>query len=348
MRPIASHLSSQSSVNPAAAALLLSLCLGSLPRALTCPPGCICASDIISCGGCNLSAPPPDLPGYATRLDLSHNSLTALPADWITRPFERLAALLLGRNRIVQIEAKAFAAVPRLLHLDLSSNKLSALNSSIFTGLTELRELLLFGNQIGQISPDSFRGLRSLVKLYLSGNRLTSVHVHTLLSLSRRAGIYLQGNPLTCDCALLALLEYWTWKQYRPLLDFKDDYPCRDSVGPKLNCSLDGEWSAEAGSYQVDPGKWLWLTCPGFASPLKDPDVFWVTPATVLNLSFLILFVALVPTPTAILKCSHLMSGPSAKILSAPKLHFGFVAKTFHFGFIGPYQNLPNTCSKMI
>ncbi|XP_019747373.1 amphoterin-induced protein 2 [Hippocampus comes] len=311
MRPIASHLSSQSSVNPAAAALLLSLCLGSLPRALTCPPGCICASDIISCGGCNLSAPPPDLPGYATRLDLSHNSLTALPADWITRPFERLAALLLGRNRIVQIEAKAFAAVPRLLHLDLSSNKLSALNSSIFTGLTELRELLLFGNQIGQISPDSFRGLRSLVKLYLSGNRLTSlppslwdeggplnltfldvssngiasVHVHTLLSLSRRAGIYLQGNPLTCDCALLALLEYWTWKQYRPLLDFKDDYPCRDSVGPKLNCSLDGEWSAEAGSYQVDPGKWLWLTCPGFASPLKDPDVFWVTPATVLNLS---------------------------------------------------------------
>ncbi|XP_077399407.1 amphoterin-induced protein 2-like [Vanacampus margaritifer] len=312
MRPIVLHLLSRSSVNPtAAAALLLSLCLGFPPCALTCPPGCICASDIISCSGCNLSALPPDLPDYATRLDLSHNSLTALPTDWIRRPFDRLTALLVGRNRIVQIEAKAFAATPHLLHLDLSSNKLSVLNSSIFTGLTELRELLLFGNQIAQINPNSFSGLRSLVKLYLSGNRLTSlpvslwdgggplnltfldvsanrlasVHVDTLLSLSQHGGIYLQGNPLTCDCSLLALLQYWAWKQYRPLVDFKDDYPCRDDVA-KLNCSLDEEMSSEAGSYRVDPGEWLWLTCPGFASPpMKDPAVFWVTPTAVLNLS---------------------------------------------------------------
>ncbi|XP_077357531.1 amphoterin-induced protein 2-like [Festucalex cinctus] len=312
MRPIAWHLLSRGGVNPAAAALLLSLCLGFPPRALTCPPGCICASDIISCSGCNLSAPPLDLPDYAARLDLSHNSLTALPADWLRRPFDRLAALLVGRNRIVRIEANAFTATPHLLHLDLSSNKLSVLNSSIFTGLAELRELLLFGNLIAQINPNSFSGLRSLAKLYLSGNRLTSlpvslwdgggplnltfldvssnrlasVRVDTLLSLSQHGGIYLQGNPLTCDCALLALLQYWVWRQYRPLVDFKDDYPCRDDVGRKLNCSLDDEMSSEAGSYQTDPGKWLWLTCPGFASPpMTDPAVFWVTPTAVLNLS---------------------------------------------------------------
>ncbi|XP_061617799.1 amphoterin-induced protein 2-like isoform X2 [Phyllopteryx taeniolatus] len=310
MFPIASRLSSQSSVNPAAAALLFSLCLGFPPRALTCPPGCICASDIISCSGRNLSALPSDLPGYAARLDLSHNSLTALPADWIARPFERLAALLLGRNRVGRIEARAFAVTPHLLHLDLSSNKLSALNSSVFAGLTELQELLLFDNQIAQINPNAFSGLRSLVKLYLSGNRLTSlpvsllngegalnltfldvssnglssVHVRTLLSLSQHGGIYLQGNPLICDCAFLALLEYWTWKQYGPLLDFQDGYPCKDDVGLMLNCSLKEEVSGEGGSYQVDPGKRLRLACPGFASPpTKDPAVFWVTPTTVLN-----------------------------------------------------------------
>ncbi|XP_061663357.1 amphoterin-induced protein 2-like [Syngnathoides biaculeatus] len=310
MCPIASRLSSKSSIKPAAAALLLSFCLGFPPRALTCPPGCICTSDIISCSGCNLSAPPSDLPGYAARLDLSHNSLTALPADWITRPFGRLAALLLGRNRIGQIEAQAFAATPHLLHLDLSSNNLSVLNSSTFSGLTELEELLLFDNQIVQINPDSFSGLRSLVKLYLSGNRLTSVpvslldgegplnltfldvssnrlsgvHVYTLLSLSQHGGIYLQGNPVTCDCAFLGLLEYWTWKQYGPLLDFQDDYPCKDDVALKLNCSLNEEVSVEGGSYQVDPGKPLRLACPGFVPPpTKDPAVFWVTPTAVLD-----------------------------------------------------------------
>ncbi|KAM9771444.1 amphoterin-induced protein 2-like [Syngnathus typhle] len=310
MRVIASHLLSRSSVDPAAVALLLTLCLGFPPWTLTCPPGCICTSDIVSCSGCNLSSLPLDLPDYATRLDLSHNSLAAIPTDWTTRPLERLAALLLGRNRISQIEANAFAVTPHLLHLDLSSNNLSEVNSSIFTGLTQLRELLLFGNQIARINPNSFSGLHSLVKLYLSGNRLTSLPVNlwdgggprnltfldvsanrlasldvrTLLSLSQHGGIYLQGNPLRCDCALLALLEYWTWKQYRPLLDFEDDYPCRENVSPKVNCSLDEEVSNEAGSYQVDPGQWLWLTCPGFASPaVKDPAVFWVTPKTILS-----------------------------------------------------------------
>ncbi|XP_077449511.1 amphoterin-induced protein 2-like [Stigmatopora argus] len=313
MCPSALHLLRQSGgVHPAAAALLLSLCLGFPPWALACPPGCICASDIVSCSGCNLSALPPDLPDYAVRLDLSHNSLRALPADWTPRPFRRLAALLLGRNRIGQIEADAFAATPRLLHLDLSSNQLSLLNASIFSRLAQLRELLLFGNQIARIDPNAFVGVRNLIKLYLSGNGLTSfpvilpdgggplnltfldvssnriarVEVDTLLALSRRAGIYLQGNPLVCDCALLGLLQYWTWRQYLPLLDFKDHYPCGDDVALALNCSLDEEVPVEAGSYQVDPGKGLRLPCPGFSSPLaRDPAVFWVTPTTVLNWS---------------------------------------------------------------
>ncbi|XP_035536978.1 amphoterin-induced protein 2-like [Morone saxatilis] len=320
MRPTASKLLGKTNVggsccNPVAAALLLSLCLG-FPRSVaTCPPYCLCASDIISCSGHNLSVLPFDLPGYATRLDLSHNALNVLPVDWISRPFDRLATLVLSRNSIRQIEANAFAVTPHLLHLDLSSNQLTVLNSSIFTGLKELKELLLFGNQITQINPGAFSDLHSLQRLYLSGNRLmafplglywepgsprnltfldlsynrlSEVPVQNLLSLTQQDGIYLQENPLVCDCALLALLEYWMWKQYRPLVDFRDEYPCRDDSGPGSECSQQVvlDMPLEAQTYQVEPGKWLRVPCPGFASPAQEGlVVFWVTPKTVVNSS---------------------------------------------------------------
>ncbi len=301
--------------NPAAAALLLSLCLGFPPSVATCPPYCLCTSDIISCSGCNLSVLPSDLPSYATRLDLSHNALTVLPVDWISRPFDRLATLVLSRNFINRIEMNAFTVTPHLLHLDLSSNRLAVLNSSIFTGLKELKELLLFGNQITQINPGAFSDLHSLQRLYLSGNRLTAfplglywepggpgnltfldlsynrlskVPVQTLLSLTQQGGIYLQENPFVCDCALLALLEYWMWKQYRPLVDFRGEYPCRDNSGSGSECSQQvvSDMPLETQTYQVEPGKWLRVPCPGLAPPAQEGlVVFWVTPRTVLNSS---------------------------------------------------------------
>lgn len=320
MHPIASRLLGKADVggsrfNPASAALLLSLCLGFPTSVTTCPSYCLCASDIISCSGCNLSAPPFDLPGYATRLDLSHNALTVLPVDWISRPFDRLATLVLSRNSINQIEVNAFAVTPHLLHLDLSSNQLTVLNSSMFAGLKELKELLLFGNQIIQISPGAFSNLNSLQRLYLSGNRLmafplglywepggprnltfldlsynklSKVPVQSLLSLTQQSGIYLQENPLVCDCTLLALLEYWMWKQYRPLVDFRGEYPCRDDSGPGSDCSQQevSEMPLEVQTYQVEPGKWLIVPCPGLASPVQEGlVVFWVTPTTVVNSS---------------------------------------------------------------
>uniref|UniRef100_UPI0037E84DD3 amphoterin-induced protein 2-like n=1 Tax=Semicossyphus pulcher TaxID=241346 RepID=UPI0037E84DD3 len=319
MHPAASHLFGRADVggsrgNPAFTAFLLSLCLGIPSCVATCPLYCICASDIISCSGRNLSVPHFDLPSYATRLDLSHNALTVLPADWTTQPFDRLATLVLSRNSISQIQANAFAVTPHLLHLDLSSNQLTVLNSSIFTGLKELRELLLFGNQIIQINPGAFSDLHSLQRLYLSGNRLVAfplglywepggprnltfldlsnnrlskVPVQGLLSLTKQSEIYLQGNPLVCDCALLTMMEYWMWKQYRPMVDFRGEYPCRD-LGPGSKCSQQvvSDMPLEAKTYQVDPGKWLRLPCPGLVSPVREGlVVFWVTPRTVVNSS---------------------------------------------------------------
>lgn len=298
-----------------AVAVLLSLCLGPSPSVGTCPPLCLCASDIISCSGRNLSVLPFDLPSYATQLDLSHNSLSVLPVDWISQLFHRLATLVLSRNSISLIEGNAFALTPHLLHLDLSSNRLTALNSSVFSGLKELKELFLFGNQISQINPGAFSDLCSLQRLYLSGNRLialplglywepggpnnltfldlsynrlSKVPVQDLLSLTHKSGIYLQENPLVCDCAVLALVEYWTWKQYRPLVDFIGEYPCRSASEVRSECNqyVASDTRLEAQTYQVEPGKCLRVPCPGLASPATSiPVVFWVTPRTVVNSS---------------------------------------------------------------
>lgn len=320
MQPIASQPSGQTNVggchcNPPAAALLLLLCLGFPTSVAVCPPYCLCASDIISCSGLNLSKLPSGLPSYATRLDLSHNALTALSTDWIPQQFHRLATLVLSRNSINQIEANAFNATPHLLHLDLSSNRITVLNVSLFTGLKELKELLLFDNQIVQINPGALDDLHSLQRLYLSGNklkafplglywepggprnltfldlsynRLTKLPVQSLLSLTRQGRIYLQENPLVCDCALLALLEYWLWKQYRPLVDFRGEYPCREDSGPGPTCNQQGvsDMPLESQTYQEEPGKWLRVPCPGLGSSAQeDLVVFWLTPRTVVNSS---------------------------------------------------------------
>ncbi|XP_041833417.1 amphoterin-induced protein 2-like [Melanotaenia boesemani] len=301
--------------NPAAAAMLLFLCFGLLPTVATCPTCCLCASDIISCSGRNLSTIPFDLPSYATRLDLSHNALSTLRVDWISQPFDRLATLVLNKNSISQIEVAAFTMTPHLLHLDLSSNQLTVLNSSIFSGLKELKELLLIGNQIAHIKPGAFSDLNNLQRLYLSANRLTSfplelyeefkgprnltfldlsrnrlskVPVQRLLSLTNLGGIYLQENPLVCDCTLLALLEYWIWKQYRPLVDFRSEYPCGEAAGLEVNCTRQGKshMPLEAQTYQAEPGEWLRVPCPGLTLPVQEGMViFWVTPRMALNSS---------------------------------------------------------------
>lgn len=294
-------------------ALLLSLGLGSRPAAATCPLPCLCASDLICCSARNLSALPFDLPGYATWLDLSHNALAVLRVGWISGSLRRLATLVLNRNMLRLIEAEAFAAMPRLVHLDLSSNRLKELNASIFAGLAELKELLLFGNQISRIDPSAFSDLHGLQRLYLSGNRLANVPlglfsetagprnltlldlsdnrlaaapIQTLLSLTRHSRIYLQGNPLVCDCPLLALLEYWLWKQYDPLVDFRGHYTCFDGPWPSSECNQSGvsDGPLEAKTYHAEPGQWLQVPCVGTRGP-NVSAVFWVTPIAVVNSS---------------------------------------------------------------
>ncbi|NXS82468.1 AMGO1 protein, partial [Erpornis zantholeuca] len=130
--------------------LLLALSLLS-PRGSeggTCPPRCICASNLLSCSQANLSVVPAPLPRFTAVLDLSHNNVTRLRADWAPARLPHLHALLLSHNGLAFVSTEAFTHVPRLRHLDLSSNRLRTLDENLFSDLGELEVLLLYNNEI--------------------------------------------------------------------------------------------------------------------------------------------------------------------------------------------------------
>lgn len=154
--------------------LLLALSLLS-PRGSagwSCPPRCVCASNLLSCSQANLSTVPAPLPRFTAVLDLSHNNVTRLRADWSPARLPHLHALLLSHNGLAFVSTEAFTQVPRLRHLDLSSNRLRTLDENLFSDLGELEVLLLYNNEITTVDRTAFENLGRLRKLYLGQNRI--------------------------------------------------------------------------------------------------------------------------------------------------------------------------------
>ncbi|XP_020371431.1 amphoterin-induced protein 2 [Rhincodon typus] len=236
--------------------VLLLLCACTVGNAsVTCPPVCICASDIITCTNKNLTTVPRTLHKVVTSLDVSYNSISLLDFTWAPTILDRLKTLILNHNSIDFLSRGAFASTPQLRYLDLSSNKLKTLQNSSFQGLNFLETLLLYNNQVAQLSTGTFEGLYKLRKLYLSQNliahfplhlykgqsrlpllelldlsfnKLTSVPVLqvTALPVRLQSSLYLHANPFTCDCSFYTMVTYWYNRRFRSAVDFKDDYRC--------------------------------------------------------------------------------------------------------------------------
>ncbi|XP_038605362.1 LOW QUALITY PROTEIN: amphoterin-induced protein 1 [Tachyglossus aculeatus] len=242
-------------------AVWLWLCLsvpgapGAVRPAPPCPAACLCASDILSCSKRELLTAPAHLPRYAALLDLSHNNLSRLRADWTGQRLARLHTLLLGHNRLAFISGEAFAPVPGLRHLDLSSNRLRALDELLFSQLPRLEVLLLYDNHIAEVDRSAFDGAAGLRRLYLSRNQISRFPLElirdgakppelSLLDLSAnhlkslplaelgllpawlRNGLYLHGNPLVCDCELYRLFRHWELRELSSVVDFREDLAC--------------------------------------------------------------------------------------------------------------------------
>uniref|UniRef100_A0A8C5TLB6 Adhesion molecule with Ig like domain 1 n=1 Tax=Malurus cyaneus samueli TaxID=2593467 RepID=A0A8C5TLB6_9PASS len=222
----------------------------------TCPPRCVCASNLLSCSQANLSAVPAPLPRFTAVLDVSHNNVTRLRADWAPARLPHLHALLLSHNGLTFVSTEAFTNVPRLRHLDLSSNRLRTLDENLFSDLGELEVLLLYNNEITTVDRTAFENLGRLRKLYLGQNRIARFPLELLREGSRlpqlalldlsanrlravpsgelqalpawlRDRLYLHNNPqLVCDCPLFQLLDRGHRRRLSAVVDFQDELRC--------------------------------------------------------------------------------------------------------------------------
>ncbi|NXM73331.1 AMGO1 protein, partial [Serilophus lunatus] len=221
----------------------------------SCPSGCICASNLLSCSRANLSVVPAPLPRFCSVLDLSHNNVSRLRGDWAPARLPHLHTLLLSHNALAFVSTEAFGHVPHLRHLDLSSNRLRALDENLFSALGELEVLLLYNNEISSVDRTAFEDLARLRKLYLgrnriarfplellregsrlpqlalldlSANRLRSVPAAELQALPAwlRDRLYLHDNPLACDCPLYQLLARGHRRRLSAVVDFQEELRC--------------------------------------------------------------------------------------------------------------------------
>ncbi|XP_053560687.1 amphoterin-induced protein 1 [Bombina bombina] len=283
---------------------------------LNCHNTCVCASDIISCSKKELTIVPSGLPNYTAVLDLSHNSVTRLRAEWTSAPLKKLHTLLLSHNSLTFISSEALILTPHLRHLDLSCNKLRSLEENVFSALENLEVLLLFQNSINYIDRTAFDEMAHLQKLYMSHNLINRFPLElvkdgeklpelALLDLSFNRikilpvtqlrmlpawvsnGLFLHGNPLTCDCELYGL--YWSWhvRQLSSIIDFRDELRCHPVPQNKLltinifilNSSEGLNCSAvrEAGM-EAYLGETVTLHCD---TKLRGGSQVWITPDNV-------------------------------------------------------------------
>uniref|UniRef100_A0A8C5KYY1 Adhesion molecule with Ig like domain 1 n=1 Tax=Jaculus jaculus TaxID=51337 RepID=A0A8C5KYY1_JACJA len=259
---------------------------------LSCPATCLCASNILSCSKQQLLNVPHSLPGYTALLDLSHNNLTRLRAEWTPTRLNHLHSLLLSHNQLNFISSEAFTPVPNLRYLDLSSNHLRTLDEFLFSDLQALEVLLLYNNHIVVVDRYAFDEMAQLQKLYLSQNQISRFPLELvkegnklprlmLLDLSSnklkklplsdlqklpawvKNGLYLHNNPLECDCKLYQLFSHWQYRQLSSVVDFQEDLYCMHSKKLHtvfnldfLNCS---EYKESA--WEAHLGETLTITC---------------------------------------------------------------------------------------
>lgn len=274
---------------------------------VSCPASCLCASNILSCSKQQLPNVPHSLPSYTALLDLSHNNLSRLRAEWTPTRLTHLHSLLLSHNHLNFISSEAFSPVPNLRYLDLSSNQLRTLDEFLFSELQVLEVLLLYNNHIMAVDRCAFDDMTQLQKLYLSQNQISRFPLElvkegaklpklTLLDLSSnklknlplpdlqklpawiKNGLYLHNNPLHCDCELYQLFSHWQYRQLSSVMDFQEDLYCMSSKKLHnvfnlsfLNCS---EYKERA--WEAHLGDSLTIKCD---TKQQGMTKVWVTPS---------------------------------------------------------------------
>ncbi|XP_040263538.1 leucine-rich repeats and immunoglobulin-like domains protein 1 isoform X1 [Bufo bufo] len=200
--------------------LILGCCLASRTP---CPTKCTCTGNMVDCSNLGLTEVPPDIPAWATHLNLSHNKLKEIdPAAFVELqglrevhlgynelsaiPFlgsaaSQIVSLSLHHNKIRNIEPRDLLPYTSLETLDLSANDITEIRSGSFPLRLRIKDLNLGSNKLSRLESGSFDNLsRSLLTLRLSKNRISQLPVRafklpllTQLELSRNRIRLIEG-----------------------------------------------------------------------------------------------------------------------------------------------------------
>ncbi|XP_030897100.1 slit homolog 1 protein-like [Leptonychotes weddellii] len=115
--------------------------------ATACPALCTCTGTTVDCHGAGLQAIPKNIPRNTERLDLSENTIQAIPRKAF-RGATDLKNLQLDKNQISCIEEGAFRALRGLEVLTLNNNNITTIPVSSFNHMPKLRTFRLHSNHL--------------------------------------------------------------------------------------------------------------------------------------------------------------------------------------------------------
>ena len=197
-------------------------------------------------------------------LRLDDNALAELPADAFA-DLGQLEVLALGGNALAALPEAAFAGLTALDTLDISGNVLAELPAEVFDGLASLNALDLSGNALAALPDDVFAGLAALDTLDLAGNALAELPAGLLAELASLTALDLSANALATlpdgvfagltALAALALGDNATAPLELPVsLEKTGDLALRASVAPGAPFALDVPVAVDGGTLSATGG----------------------------------------------------------------------------------------------
>ncbi|XP_063596963.1 chaoptin-like [Penaeus indicus] len=172
---------------------------------------------------------------YMTELRLQYNNLTNLGN--LTMHFPGIKILNVSYNQIENIPRRMFPKLYELHTIDASHNRINSIERGVFTTLFSIRNINLSYNDIGRLFGSIFGNIPTLLRLDMSHNKIPSVARGMFASLVSLRELYLNNNQLETLFLLPQSLNYLylqhnniseipanTWPQMNALLYMNLDH----------------------------------------------------------------------------------------------------------------------------
>lgn len=219
---------------------------------MTCPTNCSCYHDqtwgtnVVDCGGQNVTDLPKRIPMDATEVYLDGNDFPELQNHgFIGR--KNLHVLYVNGSNVRSIQNRTFTGLTSLNKLHLENNRIKTLHGFEFENLSDLKELYLQNNLLTHIGNATFAPLISLEILRIDGNRLQTLQIFQLQTpqFSNLKALSLGRNLWSCRCKFLQELTSFV-AENAVIIQDSQDINCVDG---NLKRELDFNATAACSDY---------------------------------------------------------------------------------------------------